>query len=464
MSKTTKIVLGGVAALALAYTAASWYVGTKAEQEIHGQVDKINAAIATHFSVNLVEDTVNLKVVNYQRGVFSSAVSYELMIHEEGGESYQLLLEDHLRHGPLPVAALMQGHLSPVLAYSQLKLLPSQNIQPWFDATQNKPPIIANTFVSFDGSTHSKIDLAAVNYQDESGDTLLTEAATATVLYQAGKEHLSIDGTLPSFNLTEQDGGQLQIKTLRVYGDLTGLSEGQKSNGTLEIEHIDFALEDEVQIRIDGTRAQSSYELNNGLLDSALRYELDSIRVADQDIGQMQLDLAAKRLDYDMVTLLSQSEDIDNMTAADFQPLMEQFFSHKPELKINSFTWKNPAGVSQLSAAMEMAPTAANEYMKNELDLAHFFNLLDIDLVLSREMLGGFFAKDDFAANLADMMFSQMAKQGKEAGLLVYDGNNAEFALHFDAANNTLMLNGEPASQDQLLYAWMLLKMGGDIF
>lgn len=462
MSTARKVVVG-VALLAAVYGGASWYMGTKAEPEIRQQVAEFNATVATHYAVNLDEEAVQLKIVNYKRHWFSSDISYELLI-DDGQEQYQLLLEDNLKHGPLPVAALMKGRISPLLAYSELQLLPSQNVQPWFEATHGAAPITAHSFIDFNGSSNSQIDLAAVNYQNEFGDEIHMEPATIKVDYKAPTDHVYIDAALPSFVLIDgEDGTHITLKETYFEGSVTDSEQGQSSEAALRVEQLRVSVAETAEVLIDKLSAKSAYSLQGSLLDSAIYYNLASVQVDGHAVGQMELNLDAKRIDYEVIALLSQPELIDELSEAELQPYLTRFFSHKPELKIEPLSWKNTAGESHIIADVKMASTAADIYQQNEVDPAHFFDALDLKVSLSRLMIQGLFSEDSFSSNLVDMLFTRFAQQGQEAGILAYDGQDAKLTLRFDAASNTLILNGKPTDPNDLFYSWLALQMGGGL-
>lgn len=462
MSTTSKLLLG-VALIAGAYAGSSWYMGSKAEPEIQRQVAKVNEAVATQYGVNFNEGSALLKVVSYQRGVFSSTINYELVVNDEG-EQYQLLFEDHLRHGPFPFQALSKGQLSPILAYSELRLLPSQNVQPWFDMTKGLTPITANSVIELNGSSKSQINLAAVDYTEDDGSHFRLEAAMANVDYRTANEQVFFNAHFPRLSLIDKDEDiNVQLNDLLFKGDLSDTDSVQRSDAELHIKQFGVKVED-IQVWFDNTSAKSSYTLANNLLDSALAYQIEQIRFDEQALGKVTIAAEVKRLDYESLTVLAQSDDVDELSEAELQPILQKFLSHQPELRINTFDWENAAGKSGLSADLQLAKTAANDYEQNELDLAHFFDVLDVDINLSRKMLQGFFKEEDFTSSLVDMLFTQFAEKGQEAGLLVYNGNNAELKLHFDAAKNQLVLNGKPASPDQLLQAFLALQMSGDLF
>lgn len=461
---TTRNLVVGVAIVAAAYSGAAWYMGTKAEPEIRNQVAEFNAAIANHYAKTADEEAVHLKIVNYKRNWFSSDISYELLIND-GQEQYQLLFEDDLRHGPLPFAALMKGRITPLLAYSELKLLPSQNVQSWFDATKGVIPITAHSFIAFNGSTTSHIDVAAVDYKNEFDDQVQMDAATIKVDYKAAKNQIYLDANMPSFMVVDgEDGTHIQLKDTYFEGSVTNSLQEQTSDAALRIEQLRINAAQTTDVLVDKITAKSVYSLQGNLVDSSIYYDLARVRIDEHDVGQIELDLDAKRMDYEVLALLSQSKFMDEFKEPpELQPLLVRFFSHKPELEIKPFSWKNAAGASHVIADVKMAPTAANKYQKNEVDLAHFFEVLDVNIRLSRPMLQGLFAEDSFSSSLVDMLFMRFAEQGQEAGLLVFDGKDASLELTFDAASKTLILNGKPTDPNELFYSWLALQMGGGI-
>lgn len=110
--KATHKIVAGVALLAAVYAGSAWYLGKKAEAEISHQIEQLNAAVATHLAVNLEESQAKLRVVSYDRHWFSAKINYELVV-QDAEHKHQILFQDHLRHGPLPLTALGHGHWRP---------------------------------------------------------------------------------------------------------------------------------------------------------------------------------------------------------------------------------------------------------------------------------------------------------------------------------------------------------------
>lgn len=463
MRTTNKLVIGA-AVLVAAYAGTAWYMGKKAETEITHQVTEMNAAIATYLATNLPDSTTTINILSYDRSWFSSKVNYELLI-KDNEKSYQFLLEDHLRHGPLPISALFKGHVAPVLAYSTLTLLPSEHAQPWFDATNGKVPLTAHSFIGFSGSVDSQIDFAAIQYKDEQGSELVMAAAQANLDYSKDTDSLQVDTYLPSLVLNEESNQtKVQITDSRFKGDVTGLKQSELSAGEMSIAHLAINVQGSPQIVVENIQANSTYQLINNLVDSSLHYDLGKISVDQQDLGGAQLDLAVKRLDYALLSRLSQTENVEELSQEQVLPIVRELLAHKPEISMDKLNFSNQVGNSSLKVDLRLAPTAAEEKSTEGLDLAHYVELLEVDLQISRKMLQGYFKEESLVSGLVDMMFNKMAEQGKEVGLFAYDGDVAEMDLSFNAAEQTLMLNGKPATEEELVYILLAIQMGGGLF
>lgn len=180
MTKARKGLIA-IAVLAAAYGGATWYVGFKAESEIQRQVAHLNGRVSQALEEG-AEATIS--IVDYQRHWFSSHIEYEVRVSDEG-EQQTIRFADELSHGPFPLAAVLKGHLAPLLAYSELQLLPSASVQPWFEATQGQPPIMVQNSMAFDGAVQGTVNVAPANYRTEGlGEPAEVDFAGAQLSYQ----------------------------------------------------------------------------------------------------------------------------------------------------------------------------------------------------------------------------------------------------------------------------------------
>lgn len=463
MSTTTKL-LTTVAVVAAAYVGASWYVGKKAETEIHHQVSELNAAIQNQYQANLGGAEVELKVLNYNRGWLSSEISYELLVKPPQDEALALLFLDQMAHGPLPMAALLKGQFKPMLAYSNAKLIANENVQPWFDMAHGKDPLVARSVIAFSGAVDSKIKLAALDYQDEDGNKVHMKPANLDIDYQKKTDHLAIASYFPDVTFfSAPEAVSIQLKESRLVGEASNVSQAdaQSSNAQLTVKNVQFESPGKFTAQIDNLQSSSNYLMQEGLVDSSVHYAFDKASLDGHELGKMDFEVEFNRLNYAVLNQLSQIEQLDADNEEQLLALAKELLSTKPEFHINNISWTNSAGKSQLKALVRAAATGADQ--ANEPKLGHYVEALEVDVQLSRKMLLGFFKEENFISSLADMMFGRFAEQGVEAGLLSYDGETAQLKLHFDAAEQKLLLNNKAITEEELLYILMILQSNGGL-
>src|SRR5699024_9096362 len=81
---------------------------------------------------------------------------YTFRLKDSEGQPYELILKDHMLHGPLPWDALREGDIAPVLAISRTELLPTRTVQAWFDSQRGASPLVVDTRIEFGGKGSSE--------------------------------------------------------------------------------------------------------------------------------------------------------------------------------------------------------------------------------------------------------------------------------------------------------------------
>lgn len=463
MGTKTKLVGAVVVAAAAAYVGASWYVGKKIENVVHTETSRINKLIATNPSMSFGGSALKIEVLNYDRGLMSSNVDYQIIIAPSDQDPISILVKDKLQHGPLPITAVFSGHIAPLLAYSKAQLVDNDVVSQWFNAANGKTPITAKSFISFDGSVDSQVHLAALDYVDPDGSEIKMAATKADINYKKGTDTVTIDSHLPSLELLSTEAHVLvQVKDSHFTGSLIGLDSAkeQTSQGKVTIAQITVDADEQMTAVIDGLSMQSSYELKNDLLNSHANYHFEKLLVDNHYLGKMDLDIEANQVSYPAFMQLSEfseSENIEDQEA--LRKIMQTFFAAGPELKVNNLSWANESGASQIKIDLRPAATFVDEVDAEQ--LSHYMKAFSVDAQVSRKMVLGFFKEENFASSLFDMMFTRFVAQGVETGLLVYDeaAEVAKLAVDFNAATNSLTLNGSPITEEQFFYALMLLQM-----
>src|SRR5690606_25060049 len=105
MKKSTGVV-GVIVVLGAAYLGTTWYVGKEAQKAVERVVAQANERFAKALGTELGGSGLTLNIDDYQRRFFSSDVTYTLSLKDEDDKPIELILRDHLQHGPFPVDAL----------------------------------------------------------------------------------------------------------------------------------------------------------------------------------------------------------------------------------------------------------------------------------------------------------------------------------------------------------------------
>jgi uncharacterized protein YdgA (DUF945 family) len=106
--------------LIVAWLGATWYTGTLVETKISESIDRFTAQLAKNPEVM---DTVQLKQISYERGLFTSHARYAIANKLISPDENLLEINTTIWHGPFPLAALQQGDLSPRQFQSHTEML-----------------------------------------------------------------------------------------------------------------------------------------------------------------------------------------------------------------------------------------------------------------------------------------------------------------------------------------------------
>lgn len=463
MSKSVKVAIG-VVAVALAYSGASWYVGKKLENEIGQHISAFNDYAKTQLEATADDAMVQLSLTQFERGIFSSKVKYELLLGEKS-DPVQLLINDKLQHGPFPLGAVTKGHLTPALAFSNAELEKNTHVEKWFDATKGVNPLQIESVVSFGGALRSTARFAEIDFEED-GTLLNSASSTVDLHYLPASQQVAVKGLLPSLRVEDpHEKSRFTVSALHFDGSVTGfelLKGVHNSTGRLQVDsvYLDTPTSGESEVR--NITIESSSEIKDGLLAGAANYSIEAILINAKNIGSLALNIDVKRLDYAVLNQLAQKSSDDDLSEDELLPLLQTIAHKRPELAITNFSWKNAGGESAVSAAVEVATTAFDRDENVEPELGHFVNRLNLSVIFSRAMLRDVLGSDSMMAAFADMAFDRIATEVKEVGLLSYNGVDASANLSFDAKTKKLSINNKEITPEELLGMIGALEMLSD--
>ena len=168
MKKST-LTLGVIAALGAAWVGGAWYTGKVAEEEFVRQVNLVNKDLQQ--SADSLGLDIRFDHVSFERGLFSSKTKYDILVAEleNPSKTWTLPFEGTLYHGPLPLNQLSHFNFMPSLFSSVDLMTKNETTAPWFEATKGKTPITVTTFVDYNQSGSSHVDLVPFEAVMEDG-------------------------------------------------------------------------------------------------------------------------------------------------------------------------------------------------------------------------------------------------------------------------------------------------------
>lgn len=463
MSKSVKLVLGAVI-VAGVYVGASWYVGGRVQEELHKQAAIAQNFLDTNSSVALFDKKRSFTITHYERGLFSSTVQYEVELADQAND-FGAKFEDKIYHGPWPIAA---GHIMPALAVAKGRILETEQVQPWFEAAQNKEPYLGKAVFGFGGKVTGTADFAALRYVDsESQAQIQTEPMQVAYDYQqkSGDVKLDLHFHAPKLMVQDQDQLNVVLNHLDVHMVVKQDAEQETSETTANLELVTFSSADMGSLGLKGVQISGVSQSSNDLLHGTAHYGIQEMWAEGKDWGRLDFDIALKNINQSIINEMGkvvESEEPEDELK--LRRLVGDFLSYEPEIKQAKLVWANDSGSSLINTRMSPSP-ALVEYFKNDVELSEelgqIYNILDLDISLSRPMLQKMVGEDGLMASMFDMMFDNSVEAGTELGLVTYDGTQVRLLFQFDAAQNTLLLNNKPITEQELAQLFFALQMSG---
>ncbi len=252
---------------------------------------------------------VDLHVVNYEQGIFSSEVTLALTI---ANMPEPLQFKEQVIHGPIYLGLLAQGK-SPFVAAvikGQLDVLPSQQLMVQKIFSGNKP-LVYQSNISFSGDLSSQIYVPAVNtrFEDENGMLHIQSAGVImNEYYSSANGLLKGDINVPAFKLkSPQFAVTAESINMSFSGSVGGndiiVGDSVISMSLLDIDSGEeqFALRDLIVRSVSSDSA--------GLINSNTRIDARELLASNQKFGPMVLDFSVNGLNAES---LNQLQNIQN--------------------------------------------------------------------------------------------------------------------------------------------------------
>lgn len=488
--KKTKIAVGVVIALGVAWTAGAWFTGKQLEKNMDQLVQQANAQIQN----TAPESRLKLSYQDFQRGVFSSHARFVLQSSSQTEDNsilkpgQSIIFSENIDHGPFPLAQLKKFNLMPSMASVHSELENTEVVKKLFEITKGQSIVQAETRIGYGGSTDSDIRLLPADYSNaQTGERFAFNGGTLKVSADDKGDKVDFSGDIDSLVMTTKN--ELDMPVLFTVNGLkidanTHLSpEGLRiGDQTINLKKLSAAVEGKEAMLAEGLNGKSSFDSTNNRVSGLIDYSLDSLKLQGQPFGQGKLAIKLDGFDGKAVKTFSENynrqvQALTNDPAMQENPELYQqraselltanlslLLKGDPSISIAPFSWKNDKGESTytLNAQFKDPSTATAPAQNLGQQVDSVLKTLDTKLAVSMPMatemmthvaMGEGYKQED-AVKLADQQVKGLAAMGQMFKLTTQQDNNITISLQYGAGQITM--NGEKMPLEQFLSRYML--------
>ncbi len=386
-----------VAAVAV-YTATSWYVGQRIQEESSHAVQSLNAHLAKTWS-----SQVQIQLQSYQAGVYQSRAQYALTLPSNDEKNSTILIANQIDHGPLDLSALLSGHWKPLLAHIHSTLIKTPFTDHLFQLTQGKSALDGQTRITFDGVAHVDWNMLPLDLTHEG---IRSVFAGATLTGKAGPALSWVDGELDVPSLVLDDGSvRIEIDSSRIHANTRvgsfGLNIGESGASILRLK---VTRPEAPSIEINKLASRFMVDESGPLINGEIHYDIQQLKVNDKDWGEISFAAYLDKLNGDATKslidlynrILSRSIDspdeslVQNTDIRQFWLSLHALLKNNPDLRIQPLRWTTPDGESMFNLSARLTQTALKPGGVG-LD-GNPFLALQSTLSVSRSMISGLVA------------------------------------------------------------------------
>ncbi|MEY0231176.1 YdgA family protein [Providencia manganoxydans] len=381
--KKSLVAVGVIVAVGAAWTGASWYTGSKVENELNKIISNTNE----FFAANAPEAGVVFKVENFKRGVFSSQANIVISAAESNGPDETIVFNTDIEHGPFPLSQVAKFNLIPKLGAANIELANNAATKELFEITKGKPFISGTAVVGYSKSIDSNLELLPIEY---SKDDASISFSGSKLVFNSSADFADVDGSIITDNLVIQKADKSESMTLKGLKITTNVTKSQYGFYTgkqdLVIADTDFNIP-ETKFSFKNLVIGSDTVLEKESVKGSISYSIDDLKALEQNLGSGKVALSIDKLDAKALgkfveqynKALAEGLATGDPSAAAEQVAMDmmtktlpELLQSKPTFSISPAYWKNDAGQSSIDLSMTF-----NKWDQDELTSLAMANKVD---------------------------------------------------------------------------------------
>jgi uncharacterized protein YdgA (DUF945 family) len=494
MKKSVRIAVGLAVVAGVASTAGAWYTGQQLPARLASGIADANAEFKT-VTPGLGLD-VELELLSLETGVFSSTAHYRIKAKGElttsGDETKaiddELLLVDHIEHGPFPLSRLMRLQLMPVLLKNNVELQSNPLVEPWFAATKGLTPFSVQASVGYTGSVNSKLKLQALDFNKD-GASLKFSGLDINARVGADQQTFNLDGSMDSLVLVGNDKTQIELHGLNLRNDSTmGASGLYLGSSDSQLKQVQLLFPSQPPLLINNMRQTGTLAEGKAGVFGSFTYGIGMLNLAGKDLGSLELAGSVKNLDTLAINQLSElyKQLVSNLDAAQYdasnpdldlnaeqkaklETIIGTLLAGKPVLALDNLALKTANGESRFNLSLGLNKPSAFDLPPEALAMQTLASLdarvqvskaMIKDVVMSQAALDP--SADPAAAKQQAEQMSEMAgMMAVGSQMAVVDGDNIVASLKY--ADGQVELNGRKMPLEEFMAMGMGMAggMGG---
>lgn len=475
MKKIAGIAVGTLVAVAALGSAGAWYTGQQLPSVLDVSIKQANAEMAK--SLPTLGLSGSIELLSLQRHWFSSEARYRLNVGGVAGDeqqSLELVLADHIEHGPFPLSRLKTLQLMPVMSTSNYVLEHSPQFEQWFAAAAGNAPLAGQVSLGYDNSLSGTLQLRPLQAKLDERSSLAFSGLDIQFDSTAGGKAINAQGTMGSLRFDSR----LESSDEPISINLTGLSldsETQKGasgfylgSNEVRVQGVELLLGESPLLLSDVVQRDETTEAD-GKLSARYAYDVGLIRYQGHELGAAEMRWNLNNLDgaalQSLVALygdVMQSDwqyqkttsdtDLPQLSEAQQAQLMvdlQTLLAGNPGIALEKLAFKTANGESSLSLSVDLANPESFELPAPEV-AKQLVTRLDAKLVISKAMIGDVIGlqsalsgetDQQAIAQQASMMTEMASGMAQASELATVDAENIVSSLHY--ADDKIDFNGK---------------------
>lgn len=473
MKKST-LAIAIIAGLGILWTGGAYYTGQKAETELQTLFEKNNQEIRKVFSTSGIPLQIANTNLKFERGIFSSDISYDIEITAENGEKTVLPFSGTFYHGPLPLNLVKKFNFIPAMFSVDAALLKNVQTEKWF--ANNSHPFTTELTFGYDKNFKGKF-ISKLNgvIHEKAKLTLDMQSDSEGNYQQTGKISLNIkELNIQNTELNDASVLAMNDAKVEIHGEKPTGNFNYLANSSIIFNAEKIALNaidsqgEEISLNTKNTEFKYQLAVKDQFVDYALAYKLDNINFNGLEIGKLQSDIEANHIYADAV-----EKSIENYL--NYQgvvpPEVSQevgltVITNEPQLKEKGFKFERESGQFSADLDIHLAKLDITKLNQNANLLSLFKNFtinasldkaLFLDVVSQVAQHEEQLTKEE-ADKQAQIMLDKFIHDGVKNHILVEDGNKLK--LNAKIEGEYLNFNGQKISNQELQGMLFLFMLG----